>query len=180
MLPATNGAAPFTEQGDWQIIMCVGVTVGNPATIHDHAMIQKRSVCFGYFTQPIQKVMQQGNVVLVDLADFLLFGKAVPVVRQVMVPFLDAQIAVTAVATRVGIHECGHPSRIGLKRQYHHIEQQFHVFGVFSGDAFRPGKIGDVDFLLFKLVRGIATVARFPAQHANTPKAFAGRETPSF
>ena len=52
------------------------------------------------------------------------------VMRQIVMTVRDFDLAIISIAARVGKHESRHASRIGLKRQNHHVGHQSQVLAV--------------------------------------------------
>ena len=94
--------------------------------------------CFELFEEPGVFL----HVEQVDLGDlFEPVGLAL-VVREEVVAFGDADLGEGPVAAVVGHDQGGHPGRVGLERQDHHVAHQAEVVAVRAGDAARGGDAG--------------------------------------
>ena len=75
MAASLDGSFGNAREQYRQVVMRVGVTVTDTATIENHAMIEQRAVSLRNCLEFSDNVRQLGGVKLVDLANLLLLGR---------------------------------------------------------------------------------------------------------
>jgi hypothetical protein len=85
--------------------MAMGVSIGDPASVEDHAVVQQSAVAFGNTVESSQEMVRQTHVILVDLTDLLLLFVGTAMVGEFVMSFPYGQVPVASVAARIGEHE---------------------------------------------------------------------------
>ena len=107
-------AAPGDEDG--QVVVIVLVAVAVAAAIDQHAMIEQGAVTLGHALQSLQQIGQLRDVELIDLAHLADLLRIAPVMGNLVVTFIHAEVGVAAIARLIGKDERRDARGVGLKR----------------------------------------------------------------
>ena len=124
----------------------MGHAILDGAAIHDHGVVeQAAAVGLAGLLQLLQPCGEHLHVEDVDLGDLLLLVLLALVMGQVMMPFLDADDGVRAIAAVVGQDEAGNAGAVGAEGQREDVEHQLDVVLELRRNPLRAGVIRQFD-----------------------------------
>src|SRR6266850_8614887 len=127
MLAALDAPVRMAKQSRWQRIVVVTIAVAHVAAKENGRVIQHRAVTLLCSLDPLDESRKHFGVVLLNLHEFVLLLRIVPVMRERMKCFGDTQVRVRAHAGFAIQGERNDARDIRHEREGHEIEHQFEM-----------------------------------------------------
>ena len=104
--------------------MPVAVSVGQPAAVDDHRVVEQRAVAVLRRLELVEQICELLDVELIDLGDLLDLLFIARMMREAVMAFRDADLGIVPRALLEGQQSGNDPGLIGLERQNHQVEHQ--------------------------------------------------------
>ena len=115
------------EDGDRKLLRIVLVRVAVTAAVEEQAVVEQRAIAVGRRLQLLQEVRQRRRVMRVDLGQQRDLLRRIPMMRQPMMPFGDADFRIRAATQLLRQHEGADPRQIGLVGEHLQVQHQLRV-----------------------------------------------------
>ncbi len=145
-------SAAAAGQQHRQIVVVMAVAIANAAAVNDHGVIEQGAIAIGRGFHLLQESSELLHVVLINGGHFIHQRGVIPMMRQAMVAFGHADLAIRAVAAFAGQHESGNTRDVRLQRDGHEVEHELRVLGEFERNAFRLRHVRHDDIIVLSLL----------------------------